>query len=87
MAGPRARRSPRRNPPPAGEDELAGAVPGAPTDDSGTPSHTPAMSRVPTPAPAPPPASAKLVAKYTDANLQKATKLALELFVQGQQQA
>ena len=85
MAGPRARRSPRRNPLPAGEDELAGAIPRAPTDDSGTPSHTLAMSRAPTPASAPPPAPAKLVAKYTNADLQRATKLALESFVQGQQ--
>ena len=45
------------------------------------------MSRVSTLAPAPSPALTKLVAKYTDADLQKATKLALELSVQGQQQA
>ena len=87
MAGPRARHSPRWNPPPAGEDELAGAAPRAPTNDNGTPSHTPAVLRAPTPAPAPPPAPTELVAKYTDADLQRATKLALESFVQGQQQA
>ena len=55
MAGPRARRSPRRNPPPAGEDELAGAVP---TEGSDTPTPTPVMSCAPTPAPATAPAAA-----------------------------
>ena len=55
MAGPRARRSPRRNPRPAGEDELAGA---APTEGSGTPTPTPVVSRAPTPAPATAPAAA-----------------------------
>ena len=51
MAGPCTRRSPCRNPPPAGKDELAGA----PTDGSGTPAPTitPAVSRALTPAPAP----------------------------------
>ena len=87
MAGPRAQRSPRRNPLPAGKDELAGAALGAPTNDNGTSSHTSAVSRVPTPAPAPPLAPAELVAKYTDADLQRATKLALKLFVQGQKWA
>ena len=53
MAGPHAWQSPRQNPPLAGEDELAGDASGAPTDDNGTPSHTLAVSRVPTPAPAP----------------------------------
>lgn len=51
MAGPRTRRSPRRNPPPTGEDELAGA----PTEGSGTPTPTPVISRAPTPAPVPAP--------------------------------
>ena len=87
MAGPRTCRSPCRNPPPVSQDELAGAAPGALTNDSGTFSYTLAVSRVPTPAPAPPPAPAKLVAKYTNADLQRATKLALKLFIQGQQQA
>ena len=49
MAGPCARRSPCRNPPPAGEDDLAGATL---TERSGTPILTPVMSRAPTPAPA-----------------------------------
>ena len=85
MAGPRARRSPYLNPPAAGKDELARAALGAPINDSDIPSHTPAMSRIPNPAFPPPPALAKLVAKYTDADLHKATKLALKSFVQGQQ--
>ena len=48
MAGPRACRSPCRNPPSVGEDELAGA---APTEGSGTPTPTPVVSRAPTVAP------------------------------------
>ena len=87
MTGPRIRRN-------------AG---GAPTDDSGTPVPTPAVSRAPTPAPAQSPVPIKASApaqtfaftpapasvpgppgRYTDENLQKATKLALELFVKGQ---
>ena len=73
--------SPCPNPLPASENELAGAASGAPTDDSGTLSHIPAMSCVPTPTLALLLAPAKFVAKYTNANLQIATKLALELFV------
>ena len=46
MAGPRARRSPCRNPPPTGKDEFAGA---APTEGSGTPTQAPAVARAPTP--------------------------------------
>ena len=81
MAGTRARQSFCRNLPPAGKNELARAALKALTNDSGTPSYTPAVSRVPTPAPAPLLTPAKLVVKYTDADLQRATKLALELFV------
>ena len=66
MAGPRTRRN-------------AG---GAPTDDSGTPVPTPAVSRAPTPAPASVPGPP---GRYTDEDLQRATKLALELFVKGQE--
>ena len=55
MARPLARRSPRRNAPPAGEDELAGAVL---TEGSGTPTPTPVVSRAPTPAPTTAPAAA-----------------------------
>ena len=58
MAGPRTRRSPRRNPPPGGEDELARGLPGAYTEGSNTPTPSPPVSRAPTPAsaqaPAPP---------------------------------
>ena len=87
MARPCAWRNFCQNPPPAGKDELAEAARGAPTNDSGTLSHIPAVLHVSTPAPAPPLAPGKLVAKYTNTNLQRATKLALKLFVQGQQQA
>ena len=57
---------------------------GAPTNDSGTPVPTPAVSRASTSAPAPasvpgPPG------RYTDEDLQRATKLALESFVKGQE--
>ena len=77
MAGPHTRRN-------------AG---GASTDDSGTPKPTPAVSRAPTPAPAQTLAPAQTSApvsvlglseRYTNKTLQKATKLALELFVKGQ---
>ena len=72
MAGPRIRRN-------------AG---GAPTDDSGTPKPTPAISHAPTlaPAQAPAPAPASVPGppgRYIDKNLHKATKLALESFVKG----
>ena len=46
MAGPCARRSPRRNPLPTGKDEVAGA---APTEGSGTPTPTSAVAYAPTP--------------------------------------
>ena len=88
MAAFRACRIPYGNPPPIGEDELAGVAPvAALTNDSGTFSHTPAVSYIPTFAPAPPLAPAELVAKYTNADLQRATKLVLKLFGEGQQQA
>ena len=64
MAGPRTRRN-------------AG---GAPTDDSGTPEPTPAVSRTPAPASVPGPPG-----RYTDEDLQRATKLAIESFVKGQE--
>ena len=66
---------------PAGEDELAVAATGALTNDNGTFSYTPTLSRVLTPAPALLFAPTKLMAKYTNADLQKATKVALKLFV------
>ena len=86
MARPRIWQSPSRsfcrNPPPADKDELAGATSRAFTNDNGTLSHISAVSRIPTPAPVPLFAPAKLMAKYTSANLQWTTKLALKLFVQ-----
>ena len=58
MAGARTRRSPRLNPPPGGEDELAGGLSGAPTEGSNTPTPSPPASRAQIPAstqaPAPP---------------------------------
>ena len=55
MAGPCACHSPRRNPSPTGNDELAGA---ALTEGSSTPTPTPVVSRAPTPASATAPAAA-----------------------------
>ena len=52
MAGTRTRRSPSRNLPLTGKDELAGGAPGAPTKGSGTPTPTPAVFCAPSPAPA-----------------------------------
>ena len=66
--------------------KLAKATLGVPTNDSNTPSYTPAVLHKPTLAPSLPLASVELVAKYTNTDLQKAIKLALKLFVQGQQQ-
>ena len=51
MAGPRSRRSPRRNLPLGGEDELVGGPPGAPTKGSHTSTHFPAVSWASTLAP------------------------------------
>ena len=67
---------------------------GAHTNDSGTPKLTIAVSRIPTPAmaqapaPTPVPALASVSGppgRYMDENLQRATKLALKLFVKGQE--
>ena len=69
MAGPHTWQSPCRNPPLVGEDELAGTTPGAIINDNDTLSHTPNMSRVPTLTAALPLTPAKLVAKYTKADL------------------
>ena len=71
------------------ENELARSTPWAPTNDTGTFSYTPAVSRDPTPAPAPVvvPAPTEAVAKYIDKDVQKTTQLALNLFIQGQEQA
>ena len=52
MAKSSACRSPCRNPPPTGKNELAGAVPRpAPNEASDTSTPAPAVLRVPTPAP------------------------------------
>ena len=84
MAGPRTCRSPRCNPPPGGKDELARGPPGAPTEGSNTPIPFPPVSRAQTPADAPAPTLVLLRGTYTDKDLQRTTKLALESFVQGQ---
>ena len=85
MARPPAWQSFYQDLPLNGKDEFTGAAPKAFTNDNSTFSYTSAISRISTPALAPPFASAELVAKYINANLQKATKLALKLFIQGQQ--
>ena len=84
MAGPCVQRSSRQNLLFASKDKLAKAAPRAPTNNKYIFSHTSTMLCVSTPAPATPFDPAKLVAKYTNADLQRATKLALKLFVQGQ---
>ena len=81
MAGPRSRRSPRRNPPPGGEDELAGGLPGAPTKGSNTPTPYPPVFWAQTPADAPTPTLAPLKDTYTNVDLQRLSKLALESFI------
>ena len=78
MARPHTYQSFCRNPLPIGNNELAGATS---TKRNGTLTPTFIMSHVPTPAPAPLLASTKVMAKYTNADLQRATKLALKLFV------
>ena len=91
MARRRAQQSPcrslHRNFLPVGKDELARAALGAFTNNNDTLSYTPTVSRIPTPAPTLPLTFIKLVAKYINADLQQTTKLALESFVQEQQQA
>lgn len=69
------------NPPPTSKDELTGSILGAPTKSSGTLTLTPAASRTHIPTPTPAPIALSL---YTNANLQRAIKLALELFAKGQ---
>ena len=82
MAGPWAYHSLSQNFPPTGKDEPAGVTPRtAPTNNSGTSTPTPVMSYAPTLALVPPLVPANLMAKYTNADLQRVTKLALELFV------
>ena len=75
MAGPGICRNPLRG----NKDELAGGVP---TDVSGTLVPTPAVSQASTLASASAPGPSE---RYTDEDLQRAIKLALELFVKGQE--
>ena len=64
------------------KDKLATAIPGAPTNGGGTPIYTFAVLFILSIyALVPPFAFANLVAKYTDADLQRAIKLAFELFL------
>ena len=81
IAGPRTRHSPCRNPSSGGEDELARGLPEALTKSSNTPTPSPHISRAQTLADAPAPTSAPPRGMYTDVDLQKATKLAPELFI------
>lgn len=89
MVGPQARHNAL---PPVGKDELAGGAPWAPTKSNSTPISIPAASWAPTPTPTQTPAPTQAFAQapgppglYMDADLQKATKLALDLFVKGQE--
>ena len=80
MAWFSACRSPHQNPLLGGEDEFAGT---APTKGNDIP--IPAMSRIHTLVLVLAPHQAKQVLKYTNDDLQKATKLAPESFRQSQQ--
>ena len=74
VAGPQTCRNPRQNLPPTDKDKLAGEVP---NEGSGTSTLTLAVSCAFTSAFA----TALFKDIYTDVDLQKATKLALELFI------
>ena len=87
MAGPRTRRSLCRYPSPGDEDALAGGLSGAPTEGSNTPTRSLPVFWAQTPADALTPTPAPPRGTYTDVDLQKAIKLALESFVQGQAHA
>ena len=69
-------------PPPISKDELAGNAPKASTKGIGTPTSIPTAFQAPTSTPAP---VFDLPGLYTNADLQKATKLALKLFIKGQE--
>ena len=74
----------RRNPPFAGKDELAGAF----TNGNSMPIISRASIPAPAQAPAPilaPALTLDLPGRYTDEDLQRATNLALELFVKSQE--
>ena len=76
MAGPRT----RHNPTPVGEDELAGGVS---TEGSNTFTSSPAQTPAPAPAQAPAPSPGP-PGMYINVDLQRTTRLVLELFVKGQ---
>ena len=80
MAGPRT----RCNPPLGDKDELAGALTEGNSTSLPSPVVSQAQTPAPTQAPAPTPAPGPLE-RYTDKDLQRATKLALESFVKGQE--
>ena len=84
MIGPRICRSSYCNLLLGGENELAGGPPGASTKGSNTLTPSPSVFPAQTPADAPAPTPAPPRGTYTDVDLQKATKLALESFFQGQ---
>ena len=67
MAEPHTCRSPCHNPPPGGENELAGGLPRALIEGSNTPTHSLAVSRALTPAP---PSTNKLFKRFIKAYLE-----------------
>ena len=77
MAGPRNCRSLQSNSLPTSKDELAEGALEASTKSSDTVTLTPAISLAPVPA-------LGMPGLYMDVNLQRATKLALKLFMKGQ---
>ena len=81
MAGPRICCSFRRNPPSGGEDELVRGPPGALTKGSNTSTSSPPISWVQTPTDILALTPTPFRGTYTNVDLQRATKLALELFV------
>lgn len=94
MAGRQTRYSPRRNTFSGGNKPIRNYDRALfPTKENVTPTHTPAMSRdliytlAPPPSPALTLALAIPVAWYSNKNLQQATYLSLNLFIEEQQQA
>ena len=82
MAWSSAHCSPYQNSPFGGKDNFAGAAP-----SKGNDTHTPTSAMLPAynPTPVLAPNLVKQVFKYTNNDLQRATKLALKSFRQGQQ--
>ena len=78
MAGTCACRSHCQNFQPVGEDDCAGTTPETPTNDSSTPSHTPALSRVIISAPSPFSALANSTNRYSEKDFQRIFKTVLE---------